>query len=121
MLDLRSGRLTYGYGGHNLRPLLLCQNGGTRYLEGDTGAALGIIDEYHYNEDTLLLYTDGVSEAMNRAEDWYGEARLQELTAQNSGSDVQKLIEQVLTAVREFTQGAEQSDDITMLAMRYAG
>lgn len=126
VLDLNTGKLTYGFGGHN-PPLLLSRNGAARYLTGNTGAALGIIDEFPYCEETLLLergdglllYTDGVTEAMNIQEEWYGEERLLGLMEGHPRMDVQVLVEKVLEGVREFVQGAEQSDDITMLAVRF--
>jgi sigma-B regulation protein RsbU (phosphoserine phosphatase) len=69
--------------------------------------------------DTFVLFSDGVSEAMNTAEDFYGEERL--LTAlSGGGASAADTVTQVLRDVRAFAAGAKQSDDITILAARYA-
>ena len=79
--------------------------------------------------DILYLYTDGVTEAMNTDEELYGEDRLQKLlsfgknypasSAKNGISE--SVCDMVITDVKKFTDGAEQSDDITMLCVRYLG
>jgi len=70
--------------------------------------------------DTFVLFSDGVSEAMNAAEDFYGEERL--LATLSAGADVSAAdtVTRVLTDVRAFVAGAKQSDDIAVLAARYA-
>jgi len=70
--------------------------------------------------DTFVLFSDGVSEAMNAAEDFYGEERL--LATLSAGADVSAAdtVMRVLTDVRAFVAGAKQSDDIAVLAARYA-
>ena len=69
--------------------------------------------------DTLVLFTDGVTEAMNGGRELYGEGRLEALLAEHSGMGVESLVHDVLASVREFADGAEQSDDITLLAFSY--
>lgn len=125
-LDLKTGRLAYSFGGHN-QPLLLGREGGARFLTGDTGTALGIIEGIPFVEqatvlepgDGLLLYTDGVSEAMDVDQAIFGDARLCQLMDGQAGRDGQALVDTVIGAVREFAHGAEQSDDITLLALRF--
>jgi sigma-B regulation protein RsbU (phosphoserine phosphatase) len=124
-LDLKTGRLAYSFGGHN-PPLLLAADGGVRMLEGDSGAALGIIEGMPFTEqviflkpgDGLLLYTDGISEAMDVHHEEFGEQRLCGLLVGEAGLDAQEMVDAVMAAVRDFTRGAEQSDDITVLALR---
>jgi sigma-B regulation protein RsbU (phosphoserine phosphatase) len=70
--------------------------------------------------DTFVLFSDGVSEAMNTAEDFYGEDRLLAVLADASGSTPSGTVARVLADVRAFTAGAKQSDDITVLAVQYA-
>lgn len=70
--------------------------------------------------DTFVLYSDGVSEAMNTAEEFYGEERLLRLLSAGAGASAADTVTQVLGDVRAFAAGAKQSDDITILAARYA-
>lgn len=70
--------------------------------------------------DTFLLFSDGVSEAMNPAEDFYGEERLLAALAGTSGATAAETVQRVLADVRAFSAGAKQSDDITVVAARYA-
>jgi sigma-B regulation protein RsbU (phosphoserine phosphatase) len=69
--------------------------------------------------DTFVLFSDGVSEAMNREEDFYGEERLLAALATASGTTPAETLTRVLADVRAFTAGAKQSDDITLLAVQY--
>jgi sigma-B regulation protein RsbU (phosphoserine phosphatase) len=69
--------------------------------------------------DTFVLFSDGVSEAMNPEEDFYGEERLLAALATASGATPAETVTRVLADVRAFTAGANQSDDITLLAVQY--
>ena len=69
--------------------------------------------------DTFVLFSDGVSEAMNTDDDFYGEERLLAALAAAPGATPAETVTRVLTDVRAFTAGAKQSDDITVLAARY--
>jgi phosphoserine phosphatase RsbU/P len=69
--------------------------------------------------DTFVLFSDGVSEAMNPEEDFYGEERLLAALATASGATPAETVTRVLADVRAFTAGAKQSDDITLLAVQY--
>ena len=71
-------------------------------------------------DDTFVLFSDGVSEAMNIAEDFYGEERLMAVLSSGAGRSAADTVTRVLADVRAFTAGAKQSDDITVLAARYA-
>jgi sigma-B regulation protein RsbU (phosphoserine phosphatase) len=70
--------------------------------------------------DTFVLFSDGVSEALDPAEDFYGEERLLATLANCSASSCADIVTNVLTDIRAFTAGAKQSDDITLLVVRYA-
>ena len=70
--------------------------------------------------DTFVLFSDGVSEAMNGAEEFFGEARLLETLAPLESPSPKAVVDAVMAAVRGFAAGAPQSDDITVLAARYA-
>ena len=71
--------------------------------------------------DTFVLFSDGVSEAMNTEEAFYGEERLLAVLAACAGATPKDIVTRVLADVRGFAAGAKQSDDITVLAVRYGG
>jgi sigma-B regulation protein RsbU (phosphoserine phosphatase) len=70
--------------------------------------------------DTFVLFSDGVSEAMNPEDEFYGEERLLGVLAAASGATSAEIVTRVLADVRAFAAGAKQSDDITVLAAQYA-
>ena len=70
--------------------------------------------------DTFVLFSDGVSEAMNLDEDFYGEERLLAALDRSQAATPAEIVTRVLTDVRAFTAGAKQSDDITVLVAQYA-
>lgn len=70
--------------------------------------------------DTFVLFSDGVSEAMNPEDEFYGEERLLGVLAGASGATPAEIVTRVLADVRAFAAGAKQSDDITVLAAQYA-
>jgi len=70
--------------------------------------------------DTFVLFSDGVTEAMNRGDDFYGEERLLELLSAAAGAGAEDIVTRVVEDVRNFADGAKQSDDITVLAAQYA-
>ncbi|MDD5272818.1 MAG: PP2C family protein-serine/threonine phosphatase, partial [Methylovulum sp.] len=124
-LDLETNILTYSFGGHN-PPLYVSRYGIVAMLTGDSGTALGIIDGIGFSSqtlqlnpgDSLLLYTDGISEAMDKDYNAYGEARLCGLLTGLTHHNAQELSDTIIADVIAFTAGAEQSDDITLLALQ---
>lgn len=151
VVDTATGEVRYANAGHN--PPVLKQNGKLGYLACRPGLMLGAMDVVKYREgsfvcspgDGLLLYTDGVSEAANAAEELYGEERLLETLARIDasggegvpvGSDVQApdvaaaasaaaassaqtAVNSLVASVDAFAGEAPQADDITMLAFRW--
>jgi sigma-B regulation protein RsbU (phosphoserine phosphatase) len=71
--------------------------------------------------DCLLLFTDGVSEAMSREAEEYGEARLEAVLRRSSALSAQEVIAAIHQDVLRHAQGAQQSDDITMMVVRSLG
>ena len=71
--------------------------------------------------DTIVVFSDGVSEALNTAGDEFGDARLQEVAAGRRRGRRRRIVERIVAAVRVFTKGAAQSDDITVMVIRYLG
>jgi serine phosphatase RsbU (regulator of sigma subunit) len=122
-----NGELTYCNAGHN-PPLLISKNGVRRLTTG--GLILGPFDEATYDQevvtlspgDTLVTFSDGVSEALNAEGTAFGVDRIVEyVNACPSDADLSHLVRQILAAVREFTVDETQSDDITLLITRYRG
>jgi sigma-B regulation protein RsbU (phosphoserine phosphatase) len=68
-----------------------------------------------------VLFSDGVSEAFNIAGEDFGEGRLLEVARAAGSASSQAFVEQIVAAVRAFTKGAAQSDDITVMVIRYLG
>ena len=121
------GELTYCNAGHN--PPLLVSKGGVRRLTTG-GLIVGLFDEAEYEQevvtmspgDTLIIFSDGVSEATNGEGTEFGDERLLEcMRACASDITPRDLVEKLLAGVREFTVGEPQSDDITLLVVRYRG
>ncbi len=123
--DPETGVLTYANGGH-CNPLVVHADGSSEELAHTGGVALGVVPDLEYREthvtlapgDTLILYTDGVSEAMNSDGEEFGVDRLLDLFADNPPRDAQHANEAVLHAVAEFAGGHPQSDDVTCLVLR---
>jgi len=127
ILNIRTGQVDYSNGGHNL-PYYLHQDG-VSPLENLGGRALGLVKQSPYASgrmvlgpgEALLLYTDGVTEAMDSSETLYSAQRLERFLASNRGSSPRQMIGDLLSDVRQFAGGAPQSDDITVLALLYFG
>jgi phosphoserine phosphatase RsbU/P len=127
-LDLRTGELRYSNAGH-LPPLLLRPSGPAVWVELPKGAVLGVADDPVYTTktiqlepmDTLLFFTDGVNEAMNPAKQFYGDARLREFADAKPGRSPKELVEGLVSSVQQFAGDETQSDDITVLALRFCG
>jgi sigma-B regulation protein RsbU (phosphoserine phosphatase) len=66
-----------------------------------------------------LLYTDGVTEAMNLAEEFFGEKQMETCLRENGTRPLQELVQALFSKIREYAGAAQQSDDITVLAVRY--
>jgi serine phosphatase RsbU (regulator of sigma subunit) len=124
-----NGRLTYCNAGHN-PPLIISQAGGAtaiRRLERG-GPIVGLFEAATFEEETvslapgdwLIVFSDGVSEAMSAAGEEYGEDRIIAVVNQNPSAEPQQLLEALFLDVRGFAKGAAQSDDITAMVLRFA-
>jgi len=126
VLDYRTGMLRYVNAGHN--PPLLLHGSAWEWMKEKSGMPLGLFDGIPYTaherqldeHDMLYLYTDGVTEAMNVEDELFGEERLESLLRGFTALNPRSVCIGVRRALGDFTQGAEQSDDITMLALKYA-
>lgn len=124
VLDLETGRLVWANAGHP-PPAIIGTDGRVRLLEGRSGPACGVQEDLPYQAlestllsgETLLGYTDGVTDATNQAGEQYGEARLlAQLTTPADNTDRQ--VGQLLDDLHRFTDGADPFDDITLIAIR---
>jgi serine phosphatase RsbU (regulator of sigma subunit) len=121
------GSLTYCNAGHN-PPLIISPSGAVRRLECG-GPIVGLFEAATFDQETvtvspgdwLVLFSDGVSEAMSVTEDEYGESRIVDVVRANGNLAPQQLLQALFADVRQFTTGAAQSDDITAMVLRYGG
>ena len=128
ILDIETGLLVYSNAGH-LPPIILDKQGEARWLKLPKGVVLGVINYPVYEDkqvqllpgESIFVYTDGVNEAMNKNQELFGEERLLETMKGCSGLSPQELTQRVSSAIREYTLGESQSDDITMLTLEYEG
>lgn len=122
---MHSGDMVYSNAGHN-PPQLRRSCGTLESLEQASGVMLGIMDEWTFDTaqlqlmpgDSLLLYSDGVSEAQDTAQTLFGQTRLADSFAQ-AHQDAQTGVTQLLASVDAFAGQAEQFDDITILILRF--
>jgi phosphoserine phosphatase RsbU/P len=125
--DLRTGRVTSANAGHN-SPVLARPGKPPRLVLPSTGMVAGLFPGIEFTsesmqleqDDVLILYSDGVTEAFDAQEEAFGEERLLEQLARNPGQSATETAQNVLAAVRQHVRGAPQSDDITVLALRYS-
>jgi serine phosphatase RsbU (regulator of sigma subunit)/pSer/pThr/pTyr-binding forkhead associated (FHA) protein len=121
------GQLIYCNAGHN-PPLVISSSGNSALQRLDRGGPIvGLFEGASYEDGTvrlvpgdwLIVFSDGVSEALSAAGDEYGEGRIISFVQDNTSLDPPKLLEALFADVREFAKGAAQSDDITALVLRY--
>ena len=123
ILDPETGEMNIANAGH--MPVMIRKTDGSIEEFGDeaVGVPLGVIDEYPYDVlsrtiekgETCVIYTDGVSEAMNHNDDLYGVDRLRELMQASRGGHADELGRTILADVRKFADGRPQNDDITIM------
>ena len=128
VLDTETGELTIANGGHN--PPLFCPSGGEfQYIQLPRGLVVGAMPDTSYvsktytmrRHDTLVMYTDGVTEAMDGQGRLYSEARLLSCLNDLCGRSVTDIVHAVRADIETFAGGTEQSDDITMLVLEFNG
>ena len=127
ILDLKSGNFVYVDGGHC--PPLWKHGRKYEFLKMQKGSMLGLIEQSFEQQsinlsagDIIFLYTDGVSEAMNEKCKQFTEPRIKfTLNTMPSKQNVKEILSEMLNSVKQFTGNTEQSDDITMLGLKYNG
>lgn len=126
-IDGHTGEVAFCNAGHN--PPLLLRNGSAEFVPAPKGLSLCLLDDFEFQAacltlapgDTLLLYTDGVTEAFNDAREEFSDERLSKTALRAPVETPQALLQYLLRDVQAFANGTPQSDDITMLALRYRG
>ena len=125
LLDTRNGKLEYCSGGHN--PAYIISDGKVEQLENVGGLFVGALKNVEYESkaivmqpgDTIVVYSDGVTEAEDKNEDEFQTDRLEVCLKETSGKPLREVTHRIFAAVEEFSKGMPQADDITVLAMRY--
>ena len=123
--NIKTGDIQYCNGGHN-SPYILRANGTIEQLPVSPNGIVGVIEGLEYKGaethldagDTIVMYTDGVNEAINIQEEEYGDARMEETLKALNGKTCREVIDGQLASVKDFAGEAEQSDDITIMAVR---
>jgi len=122
-----AGRLTYSNAGH-CAPLLVRTTASIEKLEATSmpvGLVAGVSFELAHRDlapgDRMVLYTDGVTEAQNDAGEFFGRRRLREAVQRSNAGSCAELHAAIQKAIREFTAGAEQADDLTLVVVEYRG
>jgi sigma-B regulation protein RsbU (phosphoserine phosphatase) len=125
VMNVRTGEMQYVNAGHN-PPYILHKDGTLDTLPTSKNICLGVIEDYSYTSDSLTLqkgdclvtFTDGVTEACSTSDELYGENRLEALLPTLAGQSARGILDNVINAVRTHAEGAEQSDDITVLVAK---
>ena len=127
ILNTRTGEIKYSSGGHN--PPYHISRGGVQQVPQTGGRVLGLVEDSSYgwgrlvlgSGETIFLYTDGVTEALDPAGQFFSERRLESILTQTKFASTREQIDHLTSQITLFAAGAEQSDDITVLAIRYLG
>ncbi|MCR4738071.1 MAG: SpoIIE family protein phosphatase [Bacteroidales bacterium] len=125
VMDLSTGIIRYCNAGHN--PPILVKNGRAEFLSTEPSLLLGVEPSAQYTAhemaltpgDTLLLYTDGLTEAENIQKDLFGEKRALDAAAEFGSLPAKEQLSHIRERVSQFVDHAEQSDDLTLLSIRY--
>jgi sigma-B regulation protein RsbU (phosphoserine phosphatase) len=125
VLDVRTGQFTYVNAGHNL-PLIKYKGGDFEWLKGKRSLVLAGMEDtvYASNDitlspgDVIYMYTDGVTEAVNNENELFSDPRLLEVANKYKDIHIKELLINIKTEIDLFAGGAQQADDITMLAMK---
>lgn len=128
ILDIKSGHLIYTNAGHN-PPFYKRSMDSFELLNEKHGPVVGISDEVVYEQgaiemapgDTLLVYTDGVTEAIGEKGDWYTAERFADFLTNTSLNDPQDLVAAVAEEMNSFKGKGHQADDITLMCLQFRG
>ena len=125
ILDLKTGHLDYCNAGHNA-PLVIGSNGNVSAIPVEPNLPLGLFNGFPYQgQETnlgkgtmLYLFTDGVNEAEDKEMNQFGDDRLVSLLEKNAGAEPKEIVETTFAQVQLHADGANQSDDITVMCIK---
>lgn len=125
IFDTQTGEIDYTNAGHN-PPYILRADGSLEVVKSNKNIALGVIDGLSYKSesmtlqkgDTMIMFTDGVTEAEDVSHNQFGDLRLQESLKELTGSDSKFIVDTINDKVKAFANGADQNDDITQLVIK---
>jgi len=125
VLDPQTGTVTYCNAGHNPPYILRGQDGEPPQPLGRTGMPLGLFDDQIWEQrtvhlapgDALVIYTDGLTDALNHDEDMFGDSRLLDVLQSCRGSSAQAIQRALLTSVHAFAGGTPPFDDIALMVV----
>lgn len=129
VLKISTGKLTCANAGHEY-PVIVHDDGKVELIKDKHGFVIGGMEGIKYSDydilldkgDRIFVYTDGVTEAMSVSNELYGTDRMIEaLSAADKDADPKEILAAVRNSISEFTEGAEQFDDLTMLSLEYKG
>ncbi len=128
VLETTTGVIQYCNGGHNL-PFIIRKSAEVVQAEDTKGILLGQIEPFTFGTgevqfsqgDRIVLYTDGVTEAMNPLQELYSESRLSEFLTKNKPDLLENLVRGIVVDILKYMGKANQTDDITLLALEYKG
>ena len=128
ILNTKTGEVLYSSAGHN-PPLVLCRDKGAEYLGTSGGIAVGAREGLSFKTEKLVLhpgeclfmYTDGVTEAANLRDELFSEKRLRDDLSPFRDRPIKDIVSSLMEKIEDFSQGAPQADDITMMILKYFG
>ncbi len=128
LLDVTTGDLQIVNAGHN-PPIIGNDKSEYNYISVNQNIALGIFEDFKFTAnqikikpgDKILLYTDGITEAFNEAGEQFSEERLLEIMNNSKSETSEQLVMNIRQEIKKFVKNAEQSDDITILAVSFHG
>jgi sigma-B regulation protein RsbU (phosphoserine phosphatase) len=126
ILDVETGLVNYTNAGHN-PPMLVHADGNVEELPYSENFIVGVFDDFKYKQaqlqlkpgDILFTFTDGVTEAFNTTKEQFGEVRLMDHLKDLAAMSSEEVTKHIYEAVKEHAGDEPQSDDITMLTIKY--
>jgi sigma-B regulation protein RsbU (phosphoserine phosphatase) len=128
LLNTTTGEISYANGGHNY-PIIFRKQNEVTWLEGNGGLVVGAIEHTVYETgkttlqpgESIFLYTDGVTEAVNTKEELFSDDRLRTKITLLQGRPPKEVIFRVAEEIAQFSHNMPQADDITMMMVRFYG
>jgi len=128
ILNTKTGEVLYSSAGHN-PPLFLCRDKEAEYLGTPGGIAVGALEGLSFKTERLVLhpgeclfmYTDGVTEAANLRDELFSEKKLRDDLSPLRDRPIKDIVSSLMEKIEDFSQGAPQADDITVMILKYFG